>query len=283
MKANFPKKWKAALAAAGVAGAILALNIPAVNAQFKNAAYAALAEIQKNVWAAGTAAGENLPVFGGEKNLAEENRRLRAQASGFWAQQAQIEALKKENEFLRQGLNLELEKEFDLKLANIAGKIPARDILIVDKGARDMIAPGMMAIDSQKAIAGKVIKVYDDFSEIQLITDKGFSFDVSIGENAVAGLFRGLGGLNADIGLVPKDAALAPGQRIYTSGLGGIFPAGLLAGEVKEIRQNDVETFQSAAVAPAFDTASARQIFVAVGKHPMDPALSAEINSLEND
>lgn len=277
MKANFSKKWKVALAITGVAGVILALNIPAVNAQFKNAAFAALAEIQKNVWAAGASAGESLPVFAGE-SLAEENRRLRAQASGFWVQQAQIDALKKENEFLRQGLNLELEKEFDLKLANIAGKIPARDILIIDKGARDMIAPGMMAIDSQKAVVGKVIKTYDNFSEIQLITDKDFSFDVSIGENAIGGLFRGLGGLNAEIGLVPRDAALAPGQRVYTSGLGGIFSAGLLAGAVKEIRQNDVETFQTAAIAPAFDVAAARQVFVAVGKHPMDSALSAEIN-----
>lgn len=277
MKANFSKRWKAALAIAIVAGAILALNIPAVSVQFKNAAYAALAGIQKNIWAAGASAGENLPGFGGE-DIAEENRRLQAQASGFWVQQAQIEALKKENEFLRQGLNLELEKEFDLKLANIAGKIPARDILIIDKGARDMIEAGMMVIDSQKAIAGKVVKTYDGFSEIQLITDKDFSFDVSIGDNGTGGLFRGLGELNAEVDLVPKDAGLAADQRVYTSGLGGIFPAGLLVGAVKEIRRNDVETFQSAAIGPAFDAAAARQVFVAVGKHPMEPALSAEIN-----
>ncbi len=282
MKANFSKKWRVALVIAGVAAAVLALNVPAVNARFKNAAYAALAGIQKNIWTAGASIGESLSVFGGGR-LDEENRRLRAQASGFWAQQAQIEALKKENEFLRQGLNLELEKEFDLKLANIAGKIPARDILIIDKGARDMIEAGMMVIDSQKAIAGKVIKTYDDFSEIQLITDKDFSFDVSIGEDGAGGLFRGLGGLNAEVDLVPKDASLAADQRVYTSGLGGIFPAGLLAGAVKEVRQNDVETFQSAAIAPAFDVTAARQVFVAVGKHPMAPALSAEINRLEND
>jgi len=52
----------------------------------------------KNIWTAGASIGESLSVFGGGR-LAEENRRLRAQASGFWAQQAQIEALKKRMNF----------------------------------------------------------------------------------------------------------------------------------------------------------------------------------------
>ena len=265
------------------AALILAINIPAVNSAFKNAAYSLSAGAQKNIWAAGASASDFLPPFFGSGNLVEENKRLRAQAAGFLAQQAQIEALLKENEFLRRGLNLEMEKSFDLKIADIAGKIPARDILIINKGSRDLVESGMMVIDSQNAIVGKIAKTYDNFSEVLLITDKDFSFDVLIGGDEIAGLFRGRGGYRAQIDLVPKDKILNIGQTVSTGGLGGIFPAGLLVGVIKDARQNDVESFQSAEISPAFDFAKSRQVFVAVGKKPLDNSLVSEINQIGND
>jgi rod shape-determining protein MreC len=243
----------------------------------------ATAGIQKSVWAGVASASDFLPPFFDFGNLIEENKRLRMQAAGFLAQQAQIEALLKENEFLRRGLNLELEKNFDLKIADIVGKISARDVLVIDKGSRDLVEAGMMVIDSQNAIAGKIVKTYDNFSEVLLITDKDFSFDVSIGGDETAGLLRGRGNYRAEIDLVPKDKILSVGQIVNTGGLGGIFPAGLLAGSIKEVRQNDVESFQSAEISPAFDATKARQVFVAVGKKPLDDSLISEINQTEND
>lgn len=281
MKNIFFQKWGLAIMMFFGAAAILALNLPMINSAFKNTAYAALAQAQKKIWAAGADAG----IFFNDKltrrDLATENARLRAQAAGFLAQQAQIEALKRENDFLRQGLNLELEKDFDLKLANITGKIPARDIIIIDKGARDMIEAGMPVIDSNKAVAGKVVKTYDNFSEVRLITDKDFSFDVSI--DSAAGLFRGLGVSSGEIDLVPKDQFLIAGQGIFTGGLGGIFPQGLLVGSVKELRINDVDAFRSATVELAFDVAAARQVFVAVDKKPLDLPLLLKINQSDDE
>ncbi len=283
MKMNFTHGWKWAVAVFAVAALISALNIPLMNSALKNSAYLVAAGMQKRVWTAAASVSDFLPPFFGSGNLIEENKRLRTQAAGFLAQQAQIEALLKENEFLRRGLNLELEKNFDLKIADIVGKISARDVLILDKGSRDLVEAGMMVIDSQNAIAGKITKTYDNFSEVLLITDKDFSFDVSIGGDETAGLLRGRGNYRAEIDLVPKDKILSVGQIVNTSGLGGIFPAGLLAGTIKEVRQNDIESFQSAEISPAFDVAKARQVFVAVGKKPLDDSLISEINQTEND
>ncbi len=257
---------------------ILALNVPTLNSIFKNAVFSALAGAQKNLWAAGADARGFFAPLRNAGSLADENERLRATAAGFLVQKTQIEALKKENDFLRQGLNLEMGKDFDLKLANIAGKSAGRDVLIVDKGARDMVQAGMLVVDSQKALAGKVIKTYDNFSEVRLITDKDFSFDVAAGDNAIDGLFKGRGDYQADIDLVSKDKDLAVGQLVVTSGLGGIFPSGLLAGTIVEVRKNDVETFQSARVAPVFDATAARQVFVAIDKQSPDASLMDEIN-----
>ncbi len=257
---------------------ILALNVPILNSIFKNAVFSVFAGAQKTLWAAGADARGFFAPLQNAGSLADENERLRATAAGFLVQKTQIEALKKENDFLRQGLNLEMGKDFDLKLANIAGKSAGRDVLIVDKGARDMVQVGMLVVDSQKALAGKVIKTYDNFSEVRLITDKDFSFDVAAGDNAIDGLFKGRGDYQADIDLVSKDKDLAVGQLVVTSGLGGIFPSGLLAGTIVEVRKNDVETFQSARVAPVFDAIAARQVFVAIDKQSPDASLMDEIN-----
>jgi rod shape-determining protein MreC len=256
-------------AAAVAAAAIIILNIPVVNSAVKNAAYSALNPLQKNMWRAG--AGVNVffePLFKSAA-LASENERLRREINGLLSQSAVVENLKKENDFLRQGLDLELGKDFELKLADIVGKNAARDILIIDKGAKDGMAAGMPVITGERALAGKVSKVYDDFSEVTLATSKDFSFDVKIGESGIDGLVKGRGGYCAAIDLVPKDRELESGQTIFTGGLGGIFPEGLLVGKIEEVRRNDVEMFQSAQIAPAFDAARSRQVFVAIGKYPL--------------
>jgi rod shape-determining protein MreC len=256
---------------AGIIGlaAILVLNVPILNSAVKNAAYWALNPIQKNFWVAGAGVHNFFSPLMQANLLAAENEQLRGRVNDLLAQTAAIGDLKKENESLRQGLNLEMEKDFDLKLADIVGKNTARDILIVDKGAKDTVRTGMPVITGQKTLVGRVSKVYDNFSEVTLATNKDFSFDVKIGDDAADGLVKGQGSYRATIDLVPKDKKIEAGQSIITSALGGIFPQGLLVGTISEVYKNDVETFQSAQIELAFNVAGARQVFIAIGKYPL--------------
>jgi rod shape-determining protein MreC len=270
MPISFSRGWARAGFAAAVAGVIAILNIPAFNSAAKNGFFWIANPLQKTLWAAAASLnGAARPVFGGG-NLAKENDDLKNRVNELLAKTASIDDLKKENDFLRQALNLEMDKEFDLKMANIVGKTPARDILIIDKGADDLVVAGMPVITEQKTLAGKVSKVYAKFSEVLLITDKDFSFDVKIGQVGVDGLSRGQGNCRAAIDLIPKDKDLQSGQEVFTSALGGIFPPGFLVGTVKEVQKNDIEAFQSAQIEPAFDSDRACRVFVAVGKYPLN-------------
>lgn len=247
---------------------IAILNLRPVNYAAKNAAYLALGPIQRGIWTAGA----NISgLFGSVSNInseASENRRLRTQVTDLLSKTAQIGELKKENDILRQGLNLELDKDFDLKLANIVGKNVSDDTLIIDKGSKDMVDSGMTVITGQKAIVGRISKVYDNFSEVTLVTSKGFSFDVKIGDS-IDGLAKGQGNFCAGLDLVSRDKELKPDDPVYTSALGGIFPSGLLVGTIKNVDKNDVETFQSAALTLAFDARGSDQVFVASDKYPL--------------
>ncbi|MFA6376513.1 MAG: rod shape-determining protein MreC [Candidatus Paceibacterota bacterium] len=278
MKITFLNWLKIAIAGAAGAGLIAVLNLPEVNSAVKNASYLALEPVQHGIWNAGASIHGFLEPFAKINSAASENEQLRTQVNGLLAENAQINDLKKENDFLRQGLNLELDKEFDLKLANIVAKDIARDTLVINKGRRDMIDLGMPVITAQKSLVGKVTDVYEDYSEVTLITSKDFTFDVRIG-NGIDGLAKGQGEYLAELGLIPKDKEFKSGDPVYTSAMGGIFPAGLLVGSVDKISRNDVESFQSATLVLSFDARGSRQIFVASGKAPLGLESGAKKNN----
>jgi len=266
---RFSQIWRLAAVLIVAAAATFILNLPTFNAAIKNAAFALLNPVQKIFWAAGADLHNFADPLLKANSLASENERLHQQVDDLLVKTEAIGELKKENDSLRQGLNLELDKDFDLKLADIVGKNTANDIIAINIGSKDMVRAGMPVITGQKALVGKVTKVYDNFSEVTLVTNKDFSFDVKVGDTDIDGLIKGRGGYCAAIDLIPKDKNLENGQAVFTGALGGIFPQGLLVGTISEVRKNDVQTFQSAQIAPAFDAAAARQVFVAVGKYPL--------------
>lgn len=266
----FVSRGLAVLVVAGtIAAGIAIMNIPAVGSAVKNTAYFIAGPLQSGAWIAGAQVYGFFEPLSKANALADENARLRQDAVDLMAKDARISELEKENALLREGLNLELDKDFDLKVAHIIGKDIAQDTLIIDKGAKDMVLAGMPVITSQKALVGKISKVYDNFSEVTLVTNKDFSFDVRIGPEGIDGLVKGRGGFLAYVDLVPKDKELKNDMPVLTSTLGGIFPAGLVVGAIKEVDKNDIETFQSAELSLAFDINKTFDVFAASGKYPL--------------
>jgi rod shape-determining protein MreC len=268
MKLFYSRGFKIFFACAAGAALIAALNFRPINYAAKNAAYLAFGPLQRGIWIAGANISGLFESISSVNSEVAENKRLRDQVNGLLEKTAQIDGLKKENDILRQGLNLELDKDFDLKLADIVGKNVTDDTLVINKGSKDMVDSGMTVITGQKALVGRISKVYDNFSEVTLITSKGFSFDVKAGDD-IDGLAKGQGGFCANLGLVSKDKELKPDDPVYTSALGGIFPSGLLVGTIKNVSRNDVETFQTAALTLAFDVRVSEQVFVASDKYPL--------------
>jgi rod shape-determining protein MreC len=52
---------------------------------------------------------------------------------------------------------------------------------------------------------------------------------------------------------IPPDVAIAAGEIVITSGLGGAFPKGLVVGQVVEVLRNDNRAFQQAIIRPTVD------------------------------
>ena len=137
-----------------------------------------------------------------------------------------------------------------------------QDFILIDKGSKDGIKVGFPVITSKKILCGRISEVYDNFSRIMLISSPASSFDAKVSDQDIFGVVKGKGGLNLEITLVPKDKEIKTGDQIVTSPLEGIFPKGLLIGEIKDVSKKDIEPFQSSTITPFFGTEDLNMVFV---------------------
>jgi len=194
--------------------------------------------------------------------LTEENQKLLSQLS-------ELEKFKNENEFLRQALNLEMEKEFNLILANATAKntftfkgVTFEDSILIDKGKNNGIRKDFPVILSNKILIGKIAEVYDSFSRVELITNKENMIDVQIQDTDAFALSKGEGNLKISLDLFSKDKELKEDSLVYTSALGGLYPSGLVVGKIKNIQKIDNEPYIKADIVSSFDLFQLSQVFV---------------------
>lgn len=199
-------------------------------------------------------------------NLQKEINALKNENQNFVSRLVLLEDLKKENETLRTALEIGLEKEFKIIPTQIISKDNSTDIIVIDRGARDGVSKNMPLINAQKALFGKVVEVYDNFSKVMLISGKNSSFDGAILGKDVPGLVKGAGDLKAIFDLIPNDKKLSENDIIISSGLGGIFPKNLLVGKVKKVNKSDLEPIQKADIEPFFNITGNDILFLITGR-----------------
>jgi len=238
--------------------------------------------------------GDNVSDFFGwileVKIIKEENEKLSLQNQELLAENLLLKELKKENETLREALKIGLEKDFQLLLAKVIAKDISQDSILINKGLKDNISKGLPVITSQKVIIGRIGEVYDNFSEVILISNKESSFDAKISEKdsyppeegaslsagtprlptalpaeggaPIYGVVKGKGNLELYLDLIPKDKEISEGDFVITSALGGIFPQGLLVGEIKKVKKTDIEPWQTAEIYPSFQLKELDNLFI---------------------
>lgn len=140
--------------------------------------------------------------------------------------------------------------------ARVIGKSlqPDFQTLIIDKGARDGLAPGMPVISGQGIMVGKIIEARDGTAHVLLLNDSHSSVAVTIqNETRTKGLAVGDRGLSLKMELIPRDTTLAIGDMVVTSGLEPTVPRGLVVGQVEHIVSEQNDLFQQAFLKPLVD------------------------------
>jgi rod shape-determining protein MreC len=240
----------------------LALNFTPAEKETKNFFYLISSPIQKTLWRAGDNISDFFEMVKEIKNLKEENEELKLKIVGLLAENTRLKELKRENEVLREALDIGLGKEFKLLLAEVIGKDISQDTILINLGSRDGISKDFPVINQQKALIGKIGEVYKNYSKVILISNKESTFDAKVGPDEIYGVVKGKGSLGLFLDLIPREKEIKEGDLVLTSPLGGIFPKGLLIGEIGKVLKSDVMAWQQAEIKPAFDINKLEIIFV---------------------
>ena len=208
----------------------------------------------------------------GMKTLGEldaENKQLRVQLSEMRAKDQTLQGLEAENNQLRRALEFRERSSFKL----VAARIIARDAatwwstIKVDKGANDGVVPDQPVL-TEDGLVGKTTVVADNSSTVLLISDENCGVAATVEGTRERGMARGTRTSTSTapdltLDFLSKLADLKPGMRVFSSGVGGVFPPGVLIGVVRKFEVQPLEG--TASMIPAVDLSTIEDVFIVTG------------------
>jgi rod shape-determining protein MreC len=122
--------------------------------------------------------------------------------------------------------------------------------LVFNKGSRDGLAPGMPVID-EGGVVGQIVRVTPQASEAALVTDERVSVPVQVLRNGLRLIAFGSNTPGRmEVRYLAANADIQEGDTIVTSGVGGLFPAGLPVARVLTVERDTASGFARAVCEP---------------------------------
>ena len=187
--------------------------------------------------------------FSNIDELKEKNENLKNENEELKNKMMDYELLASENNMLKEHLKLQSEySDYNVVVAEVIADATSNweKTYIINKGARDGIQPNMAVITSN-GLVGYIETTTDNSSKVVSIIDAGNSVSGRIIRTRDAVLCNGSSLLKEEgkmkIQNIPIGVELLEGDKVETSGLGGIYPKGIAIGEVTKItiKKNPVE------------------------------------------
>jgi rod shape-determining protein MreC len=201
-----------------------------------------------------------------------ENVRLKREIAELALLRGDMERLEAENARLREALGYVRKTPGAWLAAGVlskgGGAAAARDTVRVDKGSLHGVSAGAVVV-SPEGLIGRVGKVTPHTSEVALLTDSSVKVACEI-ETIDSVRPRGilLGGSEEILVLGHlRNAQEVPSRsRVLTSGLGGVFPKGIVVGTLLDVRKDDNGLACEGEVQPAVDFSTLEDVFIRRGK-----------------
>ncbi|MES0863844.1 rod shape-determining protein MreC [Ruegeria sp. SCPT10] len=173
--------------------------------------------------------------FQSYQSLSEQNQELRSELRLMRAWKEAALQLEQENARLLDLNNVRL----DPRLTYITGVVmadsgsPFRQSVLLNVGARDGIVDGWATMDGI-GLVGRISGVGPDTARVILLTDASSAIPATIQPSGQTALIAGDNTPAPAVEFLENRELVRPGDRVTTSGDGGVFPAGLLVGQIAE-------------------------------------------------
>jgi len=193
------------------------------------------------------------------------------------ALQRTVSALRQENNRLQEAMLAQerLKKLYPLQVQHpspaILAQVFARDpsswfkTLLVGKGEGEGVSKNMAVVVSE-GVVGRVIEVSANTAKVLLVTDPNSAVDVIIQRSRAQGIMEGKVEEFGILKYVQKSDDVQVGDKVITSGLGGVFPKGLMMGTVTKVERKRPGIFQYIEVTPAADFSRLEEVLILGGQ-----------------
>ena len=211
--------------------------------------------------------------FEGIGTSREEIQALRDQNEELRTRLTELEEARLENERLQALVDFVEESDFDSVGARVIGHPTSSwdGSVLIDRGSADGVDEGMPVIAAE-GLVGQVVEVAERVSKVRLITDHRSGVAVIVQSTRASGVALGMLDGVLQVDYVPDELAPEVGDVILTSGMGGVYPKGLVVGDVTAVTQERARLYPTITVETRVPIAETEEVLVIFGPLP-DPDL----------
>ncbi len=209
----------------------------------------------------------NTSFFTNIEQLSDENEKLKQENSELEQQLRELEIIKAQNATLKEYLEL---TEKYTSYTTIPAYIINKDTsnysatFIINVGTEDGIAENMIVI-ADKGLVGHVISVTKNTAKVQTIIDPSSAISITFGSTGDTAICKGtLETNNLRATYISTSAEILENDTVCTSGMGGIYPKGIMVGTVSKIENTKNITDRYATITPAVDFNKLETVLVIV-------------------
>lgn len=233
---------------------------------FERAFFAVFSPVQHGV----------VSFFGGLKDFWKNYFYFRDLRRSYRVLEGEAFELRQENLALKNRLlNFKSAQEIRELLSTLSGSILVATVIAFDpsqihssielnKGTADGVRKDMVVLDGRARLVGRVVEpISAKSARVQLITDGDSGVGVRTERSRVLGTLQGDARGNCTLKYIFKtNRDVAVNEEILTSGLDGIYPAGIPVGRILSIVTRETDLFKTIVVSPYFDLSELEQVAV---------------------
>jgi rod shape-determining protein MreC len=197
--------------------------------------------------------------------LEEKNRELEETVASLKREGNTYHEMSLECIRLRKLMDMKDDIEFPSVAARVVGRnrVSVFQTVLINKGIADGIETGFPVVAAE-GVAGRIIEASWNVSKVLLLVDYNSNIDALVQRNRCQGVLQGAGNSGCVLKYVQRSEDVQAGDVVISSGLAGVFPKGLLLGEVAEVEKKETGLFQRIKVRPTLDIAKLEEVLVIV-------------------
>lgn len=195
--------------------------------------------------------------------IEEENKNLNKKINELKAVIVSYQESYKEAQRLKKLLSLSDDYNYQFISARVIGREQAAlsRVILINKGSSDGLKAGMPVL-APPGLIGRLVDVSWHVSRVLLFIDENSNIDAIVQRNRTQGIISGAGSRGMIFKYISKTQDVKEGDVIVSSGMGGVFPKGMLIGQVIHVDRQDGGLFLKITVAPFADFSKLEEILI---------------------